>query len=333
MELKKLGGTSAALQAALAWANASPSCPDLVLTTGEAGDIGYFPGKDNESSIRFAPDGAEQAKGALAVTVTTYTKSTGSILDADIIVNGKYRFRKLVGEQEQKEDSPVAYDLQNTLTHEMGHLMGLGEDYEHTYATMYAYTEPGEVKKRILSAEDLSALQTLYENGEASDASGGGCGVSAAGAPASLPTWSAGLLLLGLGLTRRRRPRRASAAVALGVAAVSVALPSVADSARLDADLVFDADLRVASIDASFEDGIIVSELSLSSLRCSGDCARVPERVVVYGGEVGELVQIVGHEATPRAGQAVRLTLERGSLERFALTPLRGKQARSRTWQ
>ena len=48
------------------------------------------------------------------------------LLDADIVLNGQHKFRKLKGEAPKGKNAPVAYDLQNTITHEMGHNLGCG---------------------------------------------------------------------------------------------------------------------------------------------------------------------------------------------------------------
>jgi MYXO-CTERM domain-containing protein len=69
----------------------------------------------------------------------------------------------------------VYYDLQNTLTHEIGHFLGLAHPCgsgsgspevpcTSTYAdrTMYPFEVPGEIAKRTLAADDVAGICALY---------------------------------------------------------------------------------------------------------------------------------------------------------------------------
>ncbi len=299
-----LHGTPAALHAGLAWASASDASPELTLKTGETGPIGYVPGGKNENSIRFEPKGCPEVKGALAVTVRTYNTKTGVLLDADIVINGQHKFRKLNGEAPKGKNAPVAYDLQNTMTHEMGHFLGLGEDYEHEHATMYAYTQPGEVKKRVPGPEDLEQLFALYEGGpQEAEAGAQGCSVALGRNAGAMGFW---VLALGMiPFVSRRRRRRAGLSMSLAGCMLAVALPSLGDTPIASVGVAYEAQLRVDSAVAHFEGGMIVSELGLVPESCEGQCADVPRRITVYGGEVGDIGQSVGHVPTPTLGQQV----------------------------
>ncbi len=299
-----LHGTPAALQAGMAWASVSDATPELTLKTGEAGPIGYTPGGKNENSIRFESEGCPEVKGALAVTVRTYNTKTGVLLDADIVINGQHRFRKLKGEAPKKKNAPVAYDLQNTMTHEMGHFLGLGEDYDHEHATMYAYTKPGEVKKRVPGPEDLEQLFTLYDaQSEEAETGAQGCSVALGRSAGAMGFW---VLALGMiPFVSRRRRRRAGLSLSLAGCVVAVALPSLGDTPIASLGVAYEAQLRVDSVVAHFEGGVIVSEMQLVPESCEGQCADVPRHITVYGGEVGEIGQTVGHVPTPRLGQQV----------------------------
>jgi MYXO-CTERM domain-containing protein len=101
-------------------------------------------------------------------------------------------------------------DLQNTLTHEVGHFLGLahpcgdaGEpscasDPSFAQTTMYPVTTPGDVAKRTLSADDIAGVCAIYPD------SGGGCGCGSGGAPGAL---AAALAVIAL-WPRRRATRR-----------------------------------------------------------------------------------------------------------------------------
>ena len=53
------------------------------------------PGFDQKNGVFYMPGGYAPAGRALAITVLTYDNSSGRILDADIIVNGSYKFAVL----------------------------------------------------------------------------------------------------------------------------------------------------------------------------------------------------------------------------------------------
>jgi len=60
--------------------------------------------------------------------------------------------------------NPEVMDLQNIATHEIGHGVGLDDMYESdcNEATMYGYSDYGEIKKRSLEQPDITGLQALY---------------------------------------------------------------------------------------------------------------------------------------------------------------------------
>ncbi len=108
--------------------------------------------------------------GALAITTVTFNSRTGRILDADIEVNGAVR-----GQNQYTfgacnvdgSDCAGKQDIQNTLTHEFGHVLGLDHPMERD-ATMYGSAEPGELKKRSLEDDDRAGICTIYPNGQVS---------------------------------------------------------------------------------------------------------------------------------------------------------------------
>ncbi|HEY1812611.1 MAG TPA: hypothetical protein VGG74_09725 [Kofleriaceae bacterium] len=178
------------------------------------------------------------ADSAAGITTATYVDDgantrDGAIVDADIEING-VDFAISVNGVTLGTASCDA-ELQNTLTHELGHLHGL----EHTClapgdppridnngsavpecadttdplildATMYNYQDCGETKKETLSDDDINAICTIYPldtnpNTCTTPAPiSSGCCDAGRGAPA-------GSLVLGiavLGLLRRKTRRR-----------------------------------------------------------------------------------------------------------------------------
>jgi len=99
---------------------------------------------------------------ALGVTYVRYYPDTGQVVDVDTIMNKKYQWSWY--------DSNVcawqgAYDAEDILTHELGHWVGLNDEYTAEYIenTMYGYGAKGEVKKDTLTTGDVSGAAVIYQ--------------------------------------------------------------------------------------------------------------------------------------------------------------------------
>lgn len=114
---------------------------------------------DDPASLSLFPD-----PDLLAITLTSFSKDTGEIFDADILLNA-VRF-----EFEDVEDfvgcdpGRKQFDLRNTLVHEMGHFLGYDHD-RNVESTMFASAMPCEIKKRDLSDDDRLGVCTVYGAG------------------------------------------------------------------------------------------------------------------------------------------------------------------------
>ncbi len=75
------------------------------------------------------------------------------IYESDIVINNSVPWRN--------NGSANGYDVQNVMTHEFGHMLGLGHS-EFTEATMYESSSMGEIKKRDLHQDDLNGFNALY---------------------------------------------------------------------------------------------------------------------------------------------------------------------------
>lgn len=203
----------AAIGRSLATWTRAGGCTDVVLS-----DLGPPAGlrtnllggpHDGENRVVFREDAWPPDLGpeTLAITTLVYRRSTGEILDADIDVNA-------LDHPWSVSDVPPegAVDLENTMTHELGHLLGLAH-VETAEATMYARSGPGDVEKRDLASDDLRAICEVYPSSRrtpggvrARPALTSGCSISRSRAPASaIPALAAAVVALTLARVRRRR--------------------------------------------------------------------------------------------------------------------------------
>lgn len=96
------------------------------------------------------------SRAALALTLISFDPESGEILDSDIEFNGVER-RFTIDPIDQNQ----GIDFQNTLTHEIGHFLGL----DHSTipeATMYGIALPGETNKRDLANDDIKGARDIY---------------------------------------------------------------------------------------------------------------------------------------------------------------------------
>jgi len=167
---------------------------------------------------------------ALALTLIWHDKKTGEILDVDMELNGG---AGTFTDCEKSRCSGSQIDLQNTVTHEAGHLLGLGHS-SVPGSTMQASTTSGpEITKRTLETDDKNGYCALMLPAGPCSLSSASCSCSAApvfpshrtvsGCSCSLPPTAAhaagdprsalpglgGVLLALAGLRSRQRARRA----------------------------------------------------------------------------------------------------------------------------
>jgi hypothetical protein len=177
--------------------------------------------------------------GIVALTSTLYDPATGAIVSADIEVNGwdgqagtlgglpqhGWWFTCFPGPQPSTCTGTYAaaaaatcsyIDLQNTVTHEVGHVLGLAHpcttdgsvaglplcsmpvpdpEVPYTARTMAPTTQPGDTGKRRLSQDEVDAMCTMYAT------PAGGCACGAASGAGAVSLLAAALAL------RPRRPR------------------------------------------------------------------------------------------------------------------------------
>lgn len=172
---------------------------------GEVSGIGYdLENAESNRSEIVVPEVWEFDENALAVTVVTVNSRTHEILDADIALNAQHRRFGVVQDPEEGRAEGLD-DVQNTLTHELGHALGLAHNPELVDVVMYPSASRGEIHKRDLSHDDREGLAHLYGlPGPAQEAPGVlGTGCSSAGLTPLAFASLGGLLLL---RSRRRAP-------------------------------------------------------------------------------------------------------------------------------
>ena len=312
----------AVVKAATAWQNAPGILPTLVVQRGPNDPIGYRRDGRNRNTVRFAPDGDPLANGALAITVITFDAHAKEILDADVVLNGEHGFSFF--DHDARDEGMTTYDLQNVLTHELGHLLGLGEDMTDVDATMYAFSQPGETGKRDLEVVDKDSIAALYNEEFDSDMQGGCGGAAIAGYEGEAWVWAAlGLGALGFAMRRRATRNAALSSSALGALLVcvgaSTSTPATgAGVAYLGAD--DSLPMTVQSASSAWENGVIVTSLSLRGT--GADHVEHDVTVKALGGQVGELIQVVGHALPPQVGDSLRIKLGTTAGDAIWLAPV-----------
>ncbi|HEY7955913.1 MAG: matrixin family metalloprotease [Polyangia bacterium] len=179
-----------ALDAALAtWTDAAGG--KLTLSPAEADAR-----PDTIVLVRFHQDDWPYQANLLAYTQLYAHQVSGQITSAVIEVNERDHHFSVDGDRGR-------YDLQAVLTHELGHLIGLGHSLD-PQASMHSGTAPGDAHQRNLDDDDragLTAIEAMQSMGAA-----GGCSFS----PASPGSSGALVMMILFGLlglaARRRRP-------------------------------------------------------------------------------------------------------------------------------
>lgn len=210
---------SAITEAAQVWSqsnSAIASCTDLdlrvrMMSPTDRAPEAQFDGENNvvfQDTSWCAPGDPDCQETALAITAV-FARTWGEILDADIDVNAfTFRWGDLVSDP----GGGGRQDLQNALTHEIGHLLGFdhtcydgdpdrpraidhnGESLPGCFdsdlspavraTTMFASADPGDVSKRTLEADELQGVCATYPRGTADplvcnipgdSGGGGGC--------------------------------------------------------------------------------------------------------------------------------------------------------------
>ena len=121
--------------------NAEASTNNHVIYLDPSNQSGWFPG----------------GSMTVAITPITYNTSNGKIIDIDVIFNGQ-RWNFAAGLE------PGRFDLQDVLTHELGHVIGLDHSPVHG-ASMWPYVSQGQWIHRSLTQDDQSGAVAVARQG------------------------------------------------------------------------------------------------------------------------------------------------------------------------
>jgi hypothetical protein len=270
------------------------------------GATGLAPGSDGTNAVIYVPGGFAPAGKALAVTILSYDVSSGAVVDADIVMNGRFKLAAITGsdgggehdddrDDEHDAKTTKTYDIGRIAAHEMGHALGLGDEPGRTDAIMYPFVAPEKALRASPATDDLDGIATIYTAIESeappSDAHAGCALARVAG---GAPRWSAIALgaLGALVLVRARRPKRV--VVVAGFAAALVAPPAL--SATPGSEDV----AEVVSSRTISERGVFRTDLELRRTASA-------IRVSMWGGTLGGIRQEVGGRRVPEAGERVVL--------------------------
>jgi hypothetical protein len=195
------------------------------LATCQEAEYGGRSSDGNMNIIAFVDDFDERMLmlSAYAVTIVWHSESSGEIYDADMLINeqmGPFGVCPATGCLDG-----LTVDLENVVTHEAGHFLGLAHSADED-STMYYQADRGEILKRTLGTDDVNGLCAAYLPGSLPEScsytprhgrdldceveSSGRCAVQTAGAPeTSTPFAIFGVVGLGFAsVVARRRLRR-----------------------------------------------------------------------------------------------------------------------------
>ncbi|MBQ3084160.1 MAG: matrixin family metalloprotease [Clostridia bacterium] len=125
--------------------------------------VNTYPYNQGTSNLEYDPNDSENVVIPFAgsawgnlMTVVGRRDSSGRIINADVLINSAFSWSTNV--------ASGTYDVQNIMTHEVGHILGLSDKYE-SYAigwTMYGRGSPQQIDQRSLANQDIAALYQLY---------------------------------------------------------------------------------------------------------------------------------------------------------------------------
>lgn len=264
-------------------------------------------GLNPEISVEIAVDGRNTVRwvtsdwdedyepSALAVTVTSYDRDSGRITGANVVVNAEGYVWSAASDESHCRG---AYDLQDVVTHELGHLFGLGHEMVDIHATMYPSADMCESQKRDLDPDDLAGLQYLYVDVGPPDS---GCAVG------GRPAGGAFLVVGFLALARLRRRAALLLILLAAPAGATILVKLPLEKVGSGAAVVLQGTVR--SVESIRRNGRIYTDAVVSVATCMrGTCGQAVT-VRQLGGEIDGAGTAVEGAARFAAGDEVMLFL------------------------
>lgn len=324
------GANVATKDAMAAWSSSS-FAPRLSF---EPAQTSNEPAIDQKNVILFKKGGYAPAGRAIAITVLTYDKGSGQIVDADVVVNGSYDLKVLDPHPAKSErgvhptttdgivhgdvptTSSTTYDFHHVIAHEIGHTLGMNDELTRNDALMFRYSAPNDASLRSPASDDIDGLAEIYN--DTLTASGSGCG-GATITPkrphrtASHAAMAATLALVVFLVLRAKKDAGATSARFAFVLAVATAtiglLPELSDSkgvAKADTRASEGHALaKVLATHTSIENGIFKTTYELSTVACRMTSCPKLGHGTAWGGTIGDLRQEVGEQFVPETGSDV----------------------------
>jgi hypothetical protein len=331
------GGADAIMAAAAAWSG-TEGAPALSTAAGPEGGVAAL---DGRNTVLLAPAGFAPAGRALAITILGYEESTGTIVDADVVINGRHSFAVLAPGARAGEGVPLVsnestsadgagnagdegapFDIEHVAAHELGHSLGLGDVHDQAVEVMYAFTRPGDASYRTPAPDDVDGLAEIYGGSPPGRA---GCGKASVAGGRSRPedAWAAAVLALAgaWAFSRRRAPGLVPVWPVCAALAVLLGRSDGARSAPGAVPAAADAVGTVTAASTRDVAGVLQTTLDVVPTSCRSGSCPVAARVQAWGGTRGGITQQVGEHAVPRVGDRVALAFVGESRPEAALVP------------
>ncbi|TNE98424.1 MAG: matrixin family metalloprotease [Deltaproteobacteria bacterium] len=115
-------------------------------------------GLDGRNEISFTTNSLYfPGSGVVGVTNVAFREQDGAILEADILLNDNMPF---YGSSTLLSSEPSEYYLGNVITHELGHVIGLGHSQVHSSSMFYKLYRG----QHTLEHDDIAGAQAYYPN-------------------------------------------------------------------------------------------------------------------------------------------------------------------------
>lgn len=132
--------------------------------TAECVEPEYNPTGPNANAVIFVSDWTERGlpSTAFGLTLVWHQPQTGEIFDADVQINDGELGTLAICDGTPSSCRARVVDIQNVVTHEVGHYLGLGHTQDDPLATMAFSAVLGEKSKRTLANDDREGLCAIY---------------------------------------------------------------------------------------------------------------------------------------------------------------------------